>query len=686
MDERPTTEDLLERGEFIRRLGNALVKDDNSRATGVVVGITGEWGSGKSSILKMAATHLENERGAIVIAFDPWIISGRDDLIERLLIQIATRLGLRKEKWAKKLGKSVAGYVEALGPATDALKLAANVVAPGSGVVAGGLAKIIGGELGKTLDIHQQREELKAALEKAKVAIIVMIDEIDRVDDAEIRAVAQFVRAVADFDRISYLLAYDQKRVAEALGSDAGWRKKDRIERGTAYLEKIVQYQVPLPVLVRGQLLSLFDQFVSPLLLGGWKSDPRWQQLADLLFPDVLGTPRDIKRLGGAVQIRCMLGEIDPVDLLGWCALQIKCPQVIDVIRSDPALVGGPDLSRSTHNWERFVGRSPERLSEQFLARFNPSQEIVQLLDFLFPTRWQRGSTEGRHPDCLCFERPLMTVLLHGIPQGYFSRTNIFEFLAFSPEARLRKLTELMDSGEFNAFFRRLSEVYPEITSIDQIALWHDLAVFLAADTAFWPTDWTFYHYLGDELLQMVLAGGRHRFESIAASLHDASLALSEDGDWHILPSMLHHNLFAHGLHNYRQSREGMAFLSGQETDQLCQDMSRRLVSAALSDDFQLLCHLRSPIPLFIAGSCQLWPIEARTRLTEALGRTEVLDALTLLFFGGRYIVGRRSLEPLLDVDAYIAAAHRRIESLDDMSFGLGGAYAKIRDRGISND
>jgi hypothetical protein len=52
MDDRSVShkdDDLLERGEFIRRLGNALVAPDNSRATGVVVGITGEWGSGMPS-------------------------------------------------------------------------------------------------------------------------------------------------------------------------------------------------------------------------------------------------------------------------------------------------------------------------------------------------------------------------------------------------------------------------------------------------------------------------------------------------------------------------------------------------------------------------------------------------------------------------------------------------------------
>lgn len=60
--------------------------------------------------------------------------------------------------------------------------------------------------------------------------IVVLIDELDRVESEEIRTVAQLVRSVADFPGVSYLLAYDRERVAQALGGE-------NAERGQAYLE-----------------------------------------------------------------------------------------------------------------------------------------------------------------------------------------------------------------------------------------------------------------------------------------------------------------------------------------------------------------------------------------------------------------------------------------------------------------
>ena len=53
------------------------------------------------------------------------------------------------------------------------------------------------------------------------------------------------------------MLAYDPKRVIQALGG-ADSDDASRDERGRAYLEKIVQLQIPLPV--------TFDEEISQLI------------------------------------------------------------------------------------------------------------------------------------------------------------------------------------------------------------------------------------------------------------------------------------------------------------------------------------------------------------------------------------------------------------------------------------
>jgi predicted KAP-like P-loop ATPase len=75
-------EDQLNRGPFVRRLSDALINPDTKTSTGVVIGVTGQWGSGKSSVLNHLFEIIEHRYpNALMVRFDPWLVSGRDDLI-----------------------------------------------------------------------------------------------------------------------------------------------------------------------------------------------------------------------------------------------------------------------------------------------------------------------------------------------------------------------------------------------------------------------------------------------------------------------------------------------------------------------------------------------------------------------------------------------------------------------------
>jgi putative protein kinase ArgK-like GTPase of G3E family len=52
-------QDKLERGGFIARLCQAVIERNTKQATGAIIGITGPWGSGKSSILNLLHHHIK---------------------------------------------------------------------------------------------------------------------------------------------------------------------------------------------------------------------------------------------------------------------------------------------------------------------------------------------------------------------------------------------------------------------------------------------------------------------------------------------------------------------------------------------------------------------------------------------------------------------------------------------------
>jgi hypothetical protein len=122
-----SAQDKLERSFFIERLASALVYPKSTKSTGVVVGITGPWGSGKSSILNLLQEYIQAKYPeAIVVRFDPWLVSGRNDLVAEFLGELIGTINAdakRRGKY-KKIGETIAQYGAQLAPV-------ANLLAPG---------------------------------------------------------------------------------------------------------------------------------------------------------------------------------------------------------------------------------------------------------------------------------------------------------------------------------------------------------------------------------------------------------------------------------------------------------------------------------------------------------------------------------------------------------------------------
>ncbi len=127
-----SADDRLERSQFIERLTAAVVSPATARATGAVIGITGPWGSGKTSVLNLLSEHIkEKHQDALVVRFDPWLVSGRNDLIAEFLGELigAINADQKHAEKFKKLGKTLAQYGGQLAPIS-------NLLLPGVGEMA----------------------------------------------------------------------------------------------------------------------------------------------------------------------------------------------------------------------------------------------------------------------------------------------------------------------------------------------------------------------------------------------------------------------------------------------------------------------------------------------------------------------------------------------------------------------
>lgn len=324
LHDQPATDDAFGRESFAKNLARSLVLPNNS--PGLVVGIEGEWGSGKSTLIGFITKHLRENQTAIVIDFNPWMVSTTGALVEALIGQIAASINKSTNEGQNgiDISQKLLNYASLLIslkyiPGFSWIGLTAEDATKAGQEALDGIKKLL-----PNLDLAQKKKEVIEALQKLEHPIIVIVDDLDRLPAKEIRAVIQAIKAVADFPQITYLLAYDPNIIARALAENE--------KSGLSYLEKIVQVAYPLPPLSRRQLKRFADGKIQDLLkqlkinLQSYESD-RYEE-AIVLLTELSRHPRDIIRTTNrlCLSLPATQGEVNSADVIAFEALTQRFP------------------------------------------------------------------------------------------------------------------------------------------------------------------------------------------------------------------------------------------------------------------------------------------------------------------------------------------------------------------------
>jgi KAP family P-loop domain len=322
-------DDRFDRRAFARRIArDALAVSTDS---GVVLGLCGPWGSGKTTVANFVLNAVEElDENAITIRFNPWIFSGADDLVGQFFAELA--IALRQRDLTDEVAGALSRYAGRISTAAGGAATLAKLV-PGLGaleVVAELMKSAAESEANGQTSIEQQRRELSEELRKLAKPIVVLIDDVDRLTDDEVHTVMRLVKLVGDLAGVTYLLAFDRQRVEEVLGASAPDDTLRRA-RGRAYLEKIVQARYDVPQPRSRELLTLFDEALATDANDPLKDSPPGDRL---VLRDgiraLLRTPRDIVRVVKAMPTALELHgeEVANIDLVGLEALRILEPDV----------------------------------------------------------------------------------------------------------------------------------------------------------------------------------------------------------------------------------------------------------------------------------------------------------------------------------------------------------------------
>lgn len=343
------------------------------RSEGVVVGILGAWGSGKTSFINLARREFERTEIPI-LDFNPWMFSGAEQLVDQFFIELTAQLKIRPG--LAQVGRALEDY----------------------GEVFSGWARVATKLLGKILQlrsrkkgVNERRGKVNEALSKLDKPILVVLDDIDRLLTPEIRDVFRLVRLTANFPNIIYITAFDRIRVEKAL-TEQGVPGRD-------YLEKILQVAIDLPAipshLLHRQILSAVNDALSNIENPGPFDEQIWTDIFMDIIQPLIRNMRDVRRYAVAIQgtVSALKGQIALADVLALEAVRVFLPGVF--IRLHETLDGLTATSRLFHE-NRSVTQQLKAQIDRLIEAAETSDQVVRsVIQHLFPAA--RSHIGGNH-------------------------------------------------------------------------------------------------------------------------------------------------------------------------------------------------------------------------------------------------------------------------------------------------
>ena len=338
-------QDRLNRAAFADRIAEILC--GLRKGDGLVIGIYGPWGAGKTTVLNLIRANLVKNDGIVLRDFNPWRLTDETEILRGFFSMLGDAINSSLSTPVEHLAKQAATWTRGVRRITRI----AGKFSKSAQTVDELLAQF--GEVaakGDSVGLEELRARIVYHLKRSDKQIVVLIDDIDRLDKQDTHALFRLVKACADFPNVCYVLAFDDVAVARAVGGRYGGGDTTS---GHAFLEKIIQVPLKLPVATKQDLRKLcFEQMDQVLEMTGLKLTG--EQMREFVMSFDRGaeirmtSPRAVKRFTNGLMFAVppLLGETNSVDLLLVEALRTFYPEVYEVVRHSHSDFSGVEDDR----------------------------------------------------------------------------------------------------------------------------------------------------------------------------------------------------------------------------------------------------------------------------------------------------------------------------------------------------
>lgn len=411
------SEDRFNRWGFAKRIADTLA--DREDASSIVIGLFGPWGDGKTSTLRLMEVVFQDRTHVIAVRFNPWLFQSEEQLLRGFFDTLAEALGKSLPTLKEKIGNILKKYGSLLSFASISVD---------------GL-----GEALSTVELDQLRTRIENILAESGKRVVVLIDDIDRLDRADTQAIFKLVKLSASFNHTSYILAFDDEIVAAAIGEKYG---RGGFEAGRAFLDKIIQVPLHLPPPDEIALRQMTFEGVDAALTQSENTLPQEhvdafvRHFVDGIEPQ-LHTPRHAKLYVNALTFALPLlkGEAHPVDLMLIEGIRIFYPRLYTAIRDNPDYFldpGGAGHQQHEAHRQRVAAIIDQALDG--IGVPDKGRVRTQLLEVLFPRLSDMGyghdwDKRWEQEQRICSDKYFKRYFTYSVPPGDVSDIEVGRFL-----------------------------------------------------------------------------------------------------------------------------------------------------------------------------------------------------------------------------------------------------------------
>lgn len=278
--------------------GMRLAERDNRMRGAFTILLNEHYGVGKTSFM-LQLQEIAEKKGLEECWFKPWLYDDNSSLIVNLIHVLQEKLG------------------EGDRPLANMLDRYARVL---SSVEQYEWVSVFQHD---TTSIETRFEEIKEKLHELKLPIIVLIDDVDRLQSEELMRMLQMVRNMADFPYVYYIIAGDKSAIMNRL-------KEAQIAEPYEYLKKFFNLEISLPG-VDDQIDHELEAYIQKIQAQyNITNDEILEFLRGVRYKkEIFANMRDIKRYLNMLDFvlanlrhNDLLDEVSLRDVAGICLIQ----------------------------------------------------------------------------------------------------------------------------------------------------------------------------------------------------------------------------------------------------------------------------------------------------------------------------------------------------------------------------